>query len=129
MPNTYGRREPINSSTQDDETLEKRDVDNISEPYEDFSEDYVPTNSEDPSSNDEYIERENMEVSTDEEKRKMKPNKSSWNRTVVKNQRIRGKKYVNRSENLVQEKIPSASNCGNSRNITEEQRRFLYHEY
>ncbi|KAL3286480.1 hypothetical protein HHI36_000986 [Cryptolaemus montrouzieri] len=45
MPSTSGRREPMNSSIQDEELLEESDVD-ISEPYEDSSEDYVPTKSE-----------------------------------------------------------------------------------
>ncbi|KAL3289967.1 hypothetical protein HHI36_023350 [Cryptolaemus montrouzieri] len=114
----------MNSSTPDEETLAESDVDYISEPYEDTSEDYIPTNSEDPNSNDEHIERGKVEISTN--RKKKKGDKSSWKRTVVKNQRVRGKKYVNRSKNEVQEKISLASNCGKcNRNITEEQRRFL----
>ncbi|KAL3269551.1 hypothetical protein HHI36_008616 [Cryptolaemus montrouzieri] len=109
MPSTSGRREPMNSSTQDEETLEESNIDNISKPYENSSEDYIPTNSEGPSSNNEHMKREIVEISTNAKKKK-KADKSSWKRTVMKNQRVRGKKYVNISESEIQEKNPLAFN-------------------
>ncbi|KAL3286369.1 hypothetical protein HHI36_000876, partial [Cryptolaemus montrouzieri] len=62
MPSTSSWLEPMNSSTQDEETLKESHVDNITEPYKDSNEDDVPTNLEDPSSNDEHIGRANVQI-------------------------------------------------------------------
>lgn len=94
-----GAASSSNTSNQNEDYTS--DNSDLFEPYADSSESYLPSNS---SSEDEEIAEEGPNEPSREKKRRKKADKTLWHRSVVKQKRLTGMKYVNRSRKEVAEK-------------------------
>ncbi|XP_072376507.1 uncharacterized protein [Diabrotica undecimpunctata] len=110
------------------------------DPFENSSESFVPSDSELSSDEDQIMEepleqhREELAQQNNKTKKRKQGNKFLWKRSIVKRNRLSGKKYINRSGKTVEEKKPLPVNCTKCRykcekNITEELRIIICREY
>ncbi|XP_072379051.1 uncharacterized protein [Diabrotica undecimpunctata] len=110
LPSTSGTAKMFSDASNNDSESER-------DPFENSSESYVPSDSELSSDEDQIMEepleqhREELAQQNNKTKKRKQGNKFLWKRSIVKRNRLSGKKYINSSGKTVEEKKPLPVNC------------------